>query len=215
MLRLSATYMSLLTVCLLTETVSGESTESVESFTNLECEISSTKKDMQIRIAKAWTALNKMDTMWKSFLSGNLKRSFFHATVESVFMYGASAWSLTKSPESKLDTTYNRMLRAIRNIWRQHPTKVQLHGPIPDISTILRERRMHFAGHCWREKQELASELLLRSPDHGKRRVGCPTIIYINQPCRDKGCLPNALPALLKDRNGWNNRLMNAGASST
>ena len=55
-------------------------------------------------------------------------------------MYGASAWSLTKSLESKLDGTYNRMLRAILNIfWRQHPTKVQLHGPIPGISTILRE----------------------------------------------------------------------------
>ena len=136
---------------------------------------------MKIRIAKARTALNKMDTMWKSVLSGNLKRGFFHATVESVLMYGASAWSLTKSPESKLDRTYNRTLRAILNIfWRQHPTKVQLHGPIPDISTILRERRMHFAGHCWRTKQELTSELPLRSPDHGKRRVGCPTITYIN-----------------------------------
>ena len=161
MLRLiSATYISLLTICLLTETVLGESRESLESFTNLGSEISSTKKDMKIRIAKAWTALNIMDTMWKSVLSDNLKQSFFHATVESVLMYGASAWSLTKSLESKLDTTYNRMLRAILNIfWRQHLTKVQLHGPIPDISTILRERRMHFAGHCWRAKQQLASEL--------------------------------------------------------
>ena len=217
MLRLvSATYISLLTICLLTETVSRESTESVESFINLESEISSTQKDTKIRIAKAWTALNNMDTMWKSVLSDNLKRSFFHATVESVLMYGASAWSLTKSLESKLDRTYNGILRAILNIfWRQHPTKLQLRGPIPDISTIFRERRMRFAGHCWRAKQELASELLLWSPDHGKRRVGCPTITYINQPCRDTGCLPNALPALLKDRDGWNNRLMNARASST
>ena len=46
------------------------------------------------------------------------------------------------------------MLRAIiiLNIsWRQHPTKLQFHGPIPDISAILRERRMRFAGHCWRK----------------------------------------------------------------
>ena len=54
MLRLvSATYISLLTICLLTETVSSESTESVESFINLESEISSTQKDTKIRIAKA------------------------------------------------------------------------------------------------------------------------------------------------------------------
>ena len=78
MLRLvSATYISLLTICLLTETVSGESTESVESFINLESEISSTQKDTKIRIAKAWTALNNMDTMWKSV----------RATVESVQLW--------------------------------------------------------------------------------------------------------------------------------
>ena len=35
----------------------------------------------------------------------------------------------------------------------------------------LRERRMHFAGHCWRAKQELASDLLLWSPNHGNRWV--------------------------------------------
>ena len=173
MLRLvSATYISLLTIYLLTETVSGESRESVESFTNLGSEISSTKKQMEIRIAKAWTALNKMDTFWKSVLSDNLRRSFFRATVESVLMYSASAWSLTISLESKLDGTYNRMLRALLNIfWRQNPTKVQLRGPISDIATILRERRMHFAGHCWRAKQELASELVLWSPTHSKGRL--------------------------------------------
>ena len=77
MLRLvSATYISLLTICLLT----GESRESVESFTNLGSEISSTKKDVKIRIAKAWTALNKMDTICKSVLLDNLRRSFFRAT---------------------------------------------------------------------------------------------------------------------------------------
>ena len=37
--------------------------------------------------------------------------------------------------------------------WRQHPTKLQFYGPIPDISTILRERRMRFAGHYWRARE--------------------------------------------------------------
>ena len=44
------------------------------------------------------------------------------------------------------------MLRATITLhisWRQHPTKLQFRGLIPDISTILRERRMRFAGHCW------------------------------------------------------------------
>ena len=90
-----------------------------------------------------------------------------------------------------------------------------MYGPIPDISPILRERRMRFAGHCWPAKQELASDLLLWSPNHGKRRVGRPAITYIDQLCRDTGCLPNDLPALVQDRNGWRDKLMNARASST
>ena len=48
---------------------------------------------------------------WKSALSNSLKRSFFRANAESVLKYGASPWSLTKSFESKLDGTYNRMLK--------------------------------------------------------------------------------------------------------
>ena len=94
--------------------------------------------------------------------------------------------------------------------WRQHPTKLRFHGPIPDISTILRDRRMPFAGHCWRAKQELARNLLLwspKTPNYGKWRAGCPAITYIDQLCRDKGCLPNDLPALLQDRDGWRDRL--------
>ena len=197
------------------QTNSGEPIKAVESFTYLGSEINSTKQDVKIRIAKAWTALNKMDIVWKSDLSKDLKRSFFRATVESVMMYGATAWTLTKSLESKLDGTYTRMLRAILNIsWRQHPTKSQLYGPMPDISTILCERRMHFAGHCWRAKQELASDLLLWTPRHGKARAGRPAITYIDQLSRDTGCFPEDLPTLMQDRNGWRDRI-NVRARST
>ena len=68
---------------------------------------------------------------------------------------------------------------------------------------------MRFAGHCWRAKQEITSDLLLWSPNYGKRRVGRPAITYIDQLCRDTGCLPNDLPTLLQDRDGWSDRLMN------
>ena len=170
---------------------------------------------MKIRIAKAWVALNKIKSVWNSNLSDDLKRSFFRATVESVLMYGATAWTLTETLESKLDGTYTRMLRAVLNIsWRHHPTKLQLYGHIPPISTILRERRMRFAGHCWRAKQELASDLLLWAPRHGKTRVGRPAITYIDQLSRDTGCLPEDLATLMEDRNGWRDRL-NVRASST
>ena len=122
--------------------------------------------------------------------------------------YGAITWTLTKTLESKLDGTYTRMLRTALNLsWRKHPTKVQLYGNIPPLTTILRERRMRFAGHCWRAKQELISDLLLWSPRHGKNRPGRPATTYIDQHCRDMECTPDDLPALMQDRDEWRDRL--------
>ncbi|CAH1264235.1 UBR2 [Branchiostoma lanceolatum] len=53
-----------------------------------------------------------------------------------------SAWTLTKKLENKLDGTYTRMLRAVLNkSWKQHPTKAELYGTLPSLSSTIRERR--------------------------------------------------------------------------
>ena len=138
----------------------GTTLKEVEHFTYLGSNISSTEKDVMIRIVKAWSALNRLRTIWKSSLPDNTKRNFFRAVVESVLIYGSTAWTLTKHLEDKLDGTYTKMLRAILNkSWKQHPTTDQLYGNIPKVSDIIRERRTRFAGHCWRSKNELASDL--------------------------------------------------------
>ena len=56
----------------------------------------------KIRIAKVWSALNGLSIIWKSTLPDELKRNFFHATVESVLLYGSTDWTLTKTVQSKL-----------------------------------------------------------------------------------------------------------------
>jgi len=78
-------------------TSSNVELKAVESFTYLGSQINLTVKDMKIRMSKAWTALNKLEVIWKSNLSDNLKCNFFRATVESILMYGATAWTLTKT----------------------------------------------------------------------------------------------------------------------
>ena len=57
---------------------------------------------------------------------------------------------------------------------------------------------------------QVTADLLRWSPNHGKRRAGNPAITYIDQLCRDTECLPNDFLALLQDRDGWLDRLMNA-----
>ena len=65
------------------KSICGSIINEVEDFKYLGSYIRSTKRDVNIRIAKAWAALNSMNTIWKSKLSTNLKRHFFRVAVES------------------------------------------------------------------------------------------------------------------------------------
>ena len=166
--------------------------------------IALTEKDVQTRIAKAWGALNGLDVIWKSTLPEDMKRNFFRATVESVLLYGSTTWTLTKKLNDLLDGTYTRMLRAILNIsWKQHPTKTRLYGHLPPISTTVRQRRLMFAGHCWRSKDEIASDLLLWDPTHGDTKRGRPHKTYVDQLLQDTDCEPDELRPTMEDRDLW------------
>ena len=115
-----------------------------------------------------------MQSIWKSKLSQRLKRNFFRAAVESVLVYGYSiTLPLTQLIEKKIDGAYTRMLRAVTNTsWRDHLTNERLYSCIPKISKSIRMRKLRFAGHCWRSQDELASDLILWQPHHGKRKRG-------------------------------------------
>ena len=98
-----------------------------------------------------------------------MKRSFFQAAVVSILLYGCTTWTLTKRLEKKLDGNYTRMLRAILNkSWRQHPTRHQLYSHLPPITKTIQVRRTRHAGHSWRSKDELISDVLLMTPTYGQ-----------------------------------------------
>ena len=66
--------------------------------------IYSNEKNVDVRIGKAWVALQKLNTIWNSNLPKNLKLAIFHTTVSSVLLYGSS--TLTKKLETKLRVLY-------------------------------------------------------------------------------------------------------------
>ena len=186
------------------KSLDGSNIKSVEDFTYLGSRIISSDSDIQVRKAKAWAALNKMDKIWKSSLPKYLKRRFFSSVVESVLLYGSTTWTLTKEQESRLDGCYTRMLRAALNIsWKDHPTKQQLYGKLPPISHKIRDRRLRFAGHCYRSKRELISDVLLWQPTHGKQSVGAPRRTYIKQLIDDTNCDREDLPVVMANRDAW------------
>ena len=106
-------------------TLDGTLLKLVDKFTYLGSSVESTEKDIDTRLTKAWTAINRLSIIWKSDLTDKMKRSFFfQAAVASILLYGCTTWTLTKRLEKKLDGNYTRMLRAILNkSWRQHPHK--------------------------------------------------------------------------------------------
>ena len=108
------------------------------------------------------------------------------------------------------------MLRAILNkSWQQHPTRHQLYGHLPPITKTIQVRRTRHAGHCWRSRDELISDVLLWTPTHGRAKAGRPAQTYIEQLCEDMGCCPEDLPEAMKDREKWRERVRDIRATST
>ena len=156
-------------------TLNGSSLKLVDKFTYLGSSVSSTETDIDTRLTKAWTAINWLSVIWKSDLIDKMKRSFFQAAIVSILLYGCTTWTLTKRLEKKLDGNYTIMLRAILNrSWRQHPIKQQLYGHLPPIAKTIQIRRTRHAGHSWRSRDELISDVLPWTPSHGRAKAGRP-----------------------------------------
>ena len=118
--------------------------------------------------------------------------------------------------EKKLDGNYTRMLRTILNkSWQQHPTRHQLYGHLPLVSKTIQARRTRHAGHCWRSKDEIVSDVLLWTPAYGQSKAGRPARTYIQQLCDDTGCNPEDLPEAINDRETWRERVRDIRASRT
>ena len=197
-------------------TLEGTSLKLVDKFTYPGSSVSSTEKDIDTRLTKAWTAIDRLSIIWKSGLTDKMKRSFFQATVMSILLYRCTTWTLTKRLEKKLDGNYTRMLRAILNkSWRQHPTRHQLYSHLPPIMKTIQGRRTRHAGHCWRSKDELISDVLLWIPAYGQAKPGRPAWTYIQQLCEDTWCSPEDLPEVMNDREKWREKVRDIRASGT
>ena len=184
----------------------GTSLNLEDKFTYLGSSVSSTekKKPIDTRLTKTWTAIDRLSIIWKSDLTNKMKRSFFQAAVVSILLYGCTTWTLTKRLEKKLDGNYTRMLRAILNkSWQQHPTRHQLYGHLPPITKTIQVRQTRDAGHCWRSRDDLISDVLLWTPTYGRAKAGRPARTFIQQLCEDTGCSPEDLPEAMDDWKKW------------
>ena len=71
-------------------TLEGTPLKLVDKFTYLGSSVESTEKDIETRLTKAWTAINRLSIIWKSDLTDKMKRSLFQAAVTSILLYGCT-----------------------------------------------------------------------------------------------------------------------------
>ena len=108
------------------------------------------------------------------------------------------------------------MLRAILNkSWGQYPTKHQLYSHQPPITKTIQARRTRHAGHCWRSRDELISDVLLWTPAYGRAKAGRLARTYIQQLCEDTWYSPEDLPEAMNDRKKWWERARDIRAGDT
>ena len=97
--------------------------------------VSSTESDINMRLAKAWTAINRLSIIWKSDLSNKIKCDFFQTAVVSILLDRCTKWKLTKDIGNRNCT---RMLQTILNkSWKQHSSKQLLYGHLLPISKTI------------------------------------------------------------------------------
>ena len=81
------------------------------------------------------------------------------------------------------------------------PTPALIYGKLPRVSTLVKSRRVQFAGHCIRTDSEIISSLLFWKPtsDHTRsRKLSFPDVIS-----RDTGIRTQDLGTAMKDREVW------------
>ena len=92
---------------------------------------------------------------------------------------------------------------SIKQVLATTPHETPTVRTLAPITKTIQVRRTRHAGHCWRSKDELISDVLLWTPTHGCARVGRPARTYIQQLCEDTGCNPEDLPEAMNDREKW------------
>ena len=89
-----------------------------------------------------------------------------------MLLYGSETWTLTK--------------RTIFNVsWSDQLTNRKLYGNFPKVTEKIRERRLKLAEHCVRHSEEVASNLVLWKPSHGKPNRGRKRKTYLDNLMND------------------------------
>ena len=103
-----------------------------------------------------------------------------------------------------LDGTYTRLLRKALNVsYAQHVRNVDLYGSIPRPTQTLIQRRLGFAGHCFRRTDQPIHDLMLWQPRAKYKRGHHRTMTFVASMMKDTGFSKEELGKAMLDRDQW------------
>ena len=194
-------------------TLEGTPLKLVDKFTYLGSSVESTETDIETRLAKAWTAINRLSIIWKSDLTDKMKQ-FLPGSghIDTAIWLHYMDANKTAGEEARRQLHKNATCNL--KVLAATPHKTPTVWPPTPITKTIQVRRARHAGHCWRSGDELISDVLLWTPTHGRAKAGRPARTYIQQLCEDTGCCPEDLPRAMNDREEWRERVRDIRATS-
>ena len=199
------------------KSLNGSSLKKVSDFKYLGAYVPNSFHDFKIRKALAWSAMNKLERIWKSNLHNSLKIKFFRACVESILLYNSETWTITQAMTNSINGLYTKLLRRAQNVsWRDHVSNQELYGNLPSLSSTIRQRRLRFAGHCFRAENQPITKLLLWTPTKEKKGRGAGIKTYPKMIKEDTGLTSEQeIKGLMAERTLWRKRVERSIVSST
>ena len=88
------------------------------------------------------------------------------------------------------------------HVWQQKIRNVVLYKDLPAISTVIKERRLRFAGHCHRATTKPIYSVLFWQPAHAKKSVGGQRKTFVDRLASDTGLGVGDMKTAIHDRIG-------------
>ena len=123
----------------------------VKNFRYLGSWIRDSTPDFKARAAQSWTAVKKLRRLWTSkILDNDVRKKFFYFLVVPISSYGSTAWTINKTLQNRIDSSFRRMYRYAQNIkWTEHIKNKDVFVNVTPASKLIARHRLRFIGHCW------------------------------------------------------------------
>ena len=138
------------------------------------------ERDINNRVKLAWMKWKQLTgVLCDKKVPIQLKDKVYKTVIKPTMTYGAECWAVRKKDENRLHVAEMRMLRWIRGKTRKDHVRnqsIQEDAKVCQMSTLLRQKRLHWYGHVKRREADNLSRKVMDMDVTGKRRRGRPRL---------------------------------------